>query len=111
MRSDLQLDPADIRILRILQRDASLPIAEVAREAGMSQSPAWRRIKRLKDAGAIRAVVALVDREAVGPEFRRLRLRQARAAEPAEHGQLRPPGEAVAGGAAFASGSPGPSIT
>jgi Lrp/AsnC family transcriptional regulator len=69
MRSDLQLDPADIRILRILQRDASLPIAEVAREAGMSQSPAWRRIKRLKDAGAIRAVVALVDREAVGLNF------------------------------------------
>ncbi len=69
MRPDLELDPGDIRILRILQRDASLPIAEIAREAGMSQSPAWRRIKRLKDAGAIRAVVALVDRESVGLKF------------------------------------------
>lgn len=63
------LDPADIRILRILQRDASLAIADIAREAGMSQSPAWRRIKRLKEAGAIRAVVALVDRHAVGLDF------------------------------------------
>jgi Lrp/AsnC family transcriptional regulator len=69
MRQDIDLDPGDIRILRILQRDASLSIAEVAREAGMSQTPAWRRIKRLKDAGVIRATVALVEREAVGLTF------------------------------------------
>jgi Lrp/AsnC family transcriptional regulator len=69
MRADLDLDAGDIRILRILQRDASLAIAEVAREAGMSQTPAWRRIKRLKESGAIRAVVALVDRHAVGLDF------------------------------------------
>jgi Lrp/AsnC family transcriptional regulator len=68
-RRDLELDPADIRILRVLQRDASLAVAEVAREAGMSQTPAWRRIKRLKEAGAIRGVVALVDRHAVGLDF------------------------------------------
>lgn len=69
MRPNLELDAGDIRILRILQRDASLPVAEVAREAGMSPSPAWRRIKRLKDAGVIRATVALVDRQTVGLNF------------------------------------------
>ena len=69
MPSDTTLDPGDIRILRIMQRDASLPIAEIARQAGMSQTPAWRRIKRLKDAGVLRAVVALVDREPVGLRF------------------------------------------
>ena len=69
MRPDLTLDAGDIRILRIMQKDASLAVAEVAREAGMSQTPAWRRIKRLKEAGAIRAVVALVDRHAVGLDF------------------------------------------
>ena len=69
MRPDLDLDPGDIRILRVLQRDASLSVAEIAREAGMSQTPAWRRIKRLKEAGAIRAVVALVDRQKVGLGF------------------------------------------
>jgi Lrp/AsnC family transcriptional regulator len=69
MRADLDLDPGDIRILRILQRDASLAVAEIAREAGMSQTPAWRRIKRMKEAGVIRAVVALVDRQAVGLSF------------------------------------------
>jgi Lrp/AsnC family transcriptional regulator len=63
------LHPSDIRILRILQSDASLPVAEVARQAGMSQTPCWRRIKRLKDAGVIRQIAALVDREKVGLGF------------------------------------------
>jgi len=35
----------------------------------MSQTPCWRRIKRLKEAGTIRQVVALVDREALGLHF------------------------------------------
>lgn len=63
------LEPADIRILRILQRDASLSVAEVAREAAMSQTPCWRRIKRLKEAGVIRQIAAIVDREKAGLSF------------------------------------------
>jgi len=66
---EIELDPGEIRILRIMQRDASLSVADIAREAGMSQTPAWRRIKRLKEAGIIRAVVALVERDAVGLDF------------------------------------------
>jgi Lrp/AsnC family transcriptional regulator len=69
MATDALLDAGDIRILRIMQRDASLSIAEIARQAGMSQTPAWRRIKRLKESGIIRDIVALVDREAVGLHF------------------------------------------
>ena len=65
----IDLDPADIRILRVMQKDASLPISEIARLAGMSQTPAWRRIKRLKEAGIIRGIIALVDRESVGLDF------------------------------------------
>lgn len=63
------LDPADIRILKIMQRDASLPIAEIAREAGMSQTPCWRRVKKLKDTGVIRQIAAIVEREKVGLNF------------------------------------------
>ncbi|MDQ0326838.1 Lrp/AsnC family transcriptional regulator [Rhodopseudomonas julia] len=66
---EIELDPGEIRILRIMQRDASLSVADIAREAGMSQTPAWRRIKRLKEEGIIRAVVALVERNAVGLDF------------------------------------------
>jgi Lrp/AsnC family transcriptional regulator len=69
MTENFLLDPSDIRVLRVLQRDASQSIAEIARSAGMSQTPCWRRIKKLKEMGVIRQVAAIVDREAVGLGF------------------------------------------
>lgn len=69
MSEKILLDPHDVRILRVLQRDASLAIADVAKEAGMSQTPCWRRIKRMKDEGVIRRIAAVVDRETVGLGF------------------------------------------
>ncbi|SNZ08596.1 Lrp/AsnC family transcriptional regulator [Cohaesibacter gelatinilyticus] len=63
------LDSGDIRILKVLQKDASLSIAEIAKQAGMSQTPCWRRIKKLKEQGILRQITAVVDREAVGLGF------------------------------------------
>ena len=63
------LDSGDIRILKVLQKDASLSIAEIAKQAGMSQTPCWRRIKKLKQQGILRQITAVVDREAVGLGF------------------------------------------
>lgn len=65
----ITLDSTDRRILLALQADASRPVNEIAAEVGLSQTPCWRRIKRMKDAGIIRATVALVDAEAVGFAF------------------------------------------
>ena len=63
------LDASDIRVLRVLQRDASMSIADIAREAGMSQTPCWRRIKKLKEQGIIKQITAIIDRESVGLGF------------------------------------------
>jgi len=63
------LENADIKILRILQEDASLPIAEIARRAGLSQTPAWRRMKRMREEGVILGITARIDREALGLGF------------------------------------------
>lgn len=60
------MDETDLRILAILQEDASLPVAEVARRVNLSQTPCWRRIQRLEREGVIRGRVALVDPDAVG---------------------------------------------
>ncbi len=68
-REKISLDAGDIRILRELQRDASRPVAEIAKAVNMSQTPCWRRIKRLKDAGVIKATVAILDREMLGLDF------------------------------------------
>ena len=58
---DLSLDSIDRRILRELQRDATVPIAELAQIVGLSQTPCWKRVKRLSDSGVILKRVALLD--------------------------------------------------
>ena len=60
------LDEADLRILAVLQEDSSLSAAEMAKRVGLSQSPCWRRIQRLKDEGFIKREVAIVDRKKLG---------------------------------------------
>ena len=60
------LDAIDTKILEILQRDASLSTADLAEQVGLSQSPCWRRIQRLREDGFIRAQVALLDAEKLG---------------------------------------------
>ncbi|WP_068874934.1 MULTISPECIES: Lrp/AsnC family transcriptional regulator [unclassified Phenylobacterium] len=59
---DIVLDAIDRRILRELQKDATIPIAELAQIVGLSQTPCWKRIKRLTDARIITSRVALLDR-------------------------------------------------
>ncbi|WP_316859980.1 Lrp/AsnC family transcriptional regulator [uncultured Cohaesibacter sp.] len=63
------LDSGDIRILKVLQDDASLSIADIAKKAGMSQTPCWRRIKKLKETGVLKQITAIIDRESVGLGF------------------------------------------
>ena len=61
----ITLDAIDRRLLAILQDDATVPIAELAERVGLSQTPCWKRLKRLQDTGVITARVALLDREAL----------------------------------------------
>ena len=46
--------------------NSSLSAAEMAKRVGLSQSPCWRRIQRLKDEGFIKREVAIVDRKKLG---------------------------------------------
>jgi Lrp/AsnC family transcriptional regulator len=63
------LDPTDLRILRLLQADASMSASEIADKVGLSQSPCWRRINRLEEHGLIRRRVALLDAAQLGLEL------------------------------------------
>lgn len=49
----LDLDATDRAILRALQADATLKASALGRRLGLSQPAAWRRIKRLTEAGVI----------------------------------------------------------
>lgn len=62
---NLKLDAIDRKLLEILQADASVQVAELAERVGLSQTPCWRRVQRLKDAGVITRNVMLVDRQSL----------------------------------------------
>ena len=64
----IHLDEIDVRILDALQGEGALSTAEVAKRVGLSQSPCWRRIRRLESVGVIRERVALLDETLLGFE-------------------------------------------
>lgn len=64
-----ELDAIDARILDLLQQDSSLSIADIAERVGLSSSPCWRRIERLKRNGVIARQVTLLDYEKLGLRF------------------------------------------
>jgi len=65
----LELDQQDIKILELLQEDASRSSGEIAEKLNISQSPCWRRINRLQEAGLIKKTVSLINREAIGMDL------------------------------------------
>src|SRR3954467_8876778 len=60
------MDSTDRKILAILQEDASMSVAEIAKQVNLSQTPCWRRIQKLADSGVIRRRVALLDPDSIG---------------------------------------------
>ena len=60
------LDETDRKILRLMQADASMTVQAIADAVGLSLSPCWRRIKRLKEDGVVTGQVTLVDQRAAG---------------------------------------------
>ncbi len=73
------LDPADRRILAALQDYPEISIAELAPLVGLSQTPCWRRMKRLQETGVIKGRAWLLEAEALGLAvnvFAELKLKQ-----------------------------------
>ena len=61
-----ELDKLDRRLLDLLQRDATLSLADLAEAVSLSRSACWRRLQKLEAAGVIRGRVTLLEPAAVG---------------------------------------------
>jgi|HubBroStandDraft_1064217.scaffolds.fasta_scaffold00369_1 Lrp/AsnC family transcriptional regulator, leucine-responsive regulatory protein len=61
-----QLDEVDLRIIAVLQADASMENQELARRVHLSPAPCLRRVRRLREDGVIRQTVALIDPARLG---------------------------------------------
>lgn len=55
------MDRLDRKILRLLQENTTLAVADVAKKVGLSTTPCWRRIQKLEEEGVIRRRVAILD--------------------------------------------------
>ena len=60
------MDEVDRKLLALLQQDATVAMAELAEQVGLSATPVWKRIQKLEQAGVILRRVALLDPEQVG---------------------------------------------
>ena len=60
------MDRIDKKILTLLQADGSMAIAAIADRVGLSQTPCWKRIRKLEEQGVIEKRVALLNPEKLG---------------------------------------------
>jgi len=65
----MELEPRDVAILDLLQRDSRLSNQDLAERVGMSSSACWRRVRALEEAGVIRGYRAEIDPRRAGLGF------------------------------------------
>ena len=63
---EIKLDDIDKKILQMLQNDANYTNKEIAAELGLTITPVYERIKRLKRSGIIKKTVVIVDPKKAG---------------------------------------------
>ena len=61
-----ELGTQDVKILKLLQQDASLTTQEISEKLNMSQSPCWRKINKMEQDALIEKRVAILNREKLG---------------------------------------------
>ena len=62
----MKLDRAEIEILQALQIDGRVSNVDLAEKVGLSESPCFRRVRGLEDAGVIRGYRASLNQRALG---------------------------------------------
>ncbi len=64
----MTVDRLDRKILGELQRDAARSLDDIAKRVGLSRTPVWARIRRMREDGVIRAQTVIADPEKLGFE-------------------------------------------
>ena len=60
------MDDTDLKILKYVQANASLPLSELSRRVGLSKTPCWNRIRKLEELGVIDKRVTVLNRNKLG---------------------------------------------
>ncbi|HNT60696.1 MAG TPA: AsnC family transcriptional regulator, partial [Candidatus Bilamarchaeaceae archaeon] len=62
----MMMDKSDLRILHLLLKDARAPLSRIAKELGVSQPAAQKRIEKLKSKGILIGSKALLNEKMIG---------------------------------------------
>jgi len=62
----MRIDKTDVRILKEMQSDARISVAELAKRVALTPTPCARRLQQLEQAGVIKGYVAVLDQAALG---------------------------------------------
>jgi Lrp/AsnC family transcriptional regulator for asnA, asnC and gidA len=62
----MSLDNIDIEILRLLQKDSSMPFIDIAKKIGVTDGTVHHRVKKLKKSGVIKSFTILFDHSTMG---------------------------------------------
>ena len=65
----IEIDAVDRRLLRMLQSDARISNAELARRCNLSAAACFERVRRLRERGVITGYAAMVDPALVGRDL------------------------------------------
>ena len=59
------MDKKDREILKIIQKNASIPLSELSKKIGISSTPCWNRIKKMEEKKIIKSRVTVIDNKKV----------------------------------------------
>lgn len=65
-KARIELDSVDMKILGLIQADCRITTSKLAEVMSMSETPCWRRVKRLEAEGFVSAYQAVLNKEALG---------------------------------------------
>ena len=60
-----RMDAIDIKILEELQKNASIPLSELSKKVGLSNTPCWNRIKKLEEDKVIISKTVVLDNKKI----------------------------------------------
>ena len=59
------MDHIDKKILKELQKNSSIPLSELSRKVGLTNTPCWNRIKKLEEDKIIKSKSIILDNKKI----------------------------------------------
>ena len=59
------MDKIDKQILYDLQKNATIPLSELSKRAGISKTPCWSRVRKMEEEGIIKSKITVIDNKKI----------------------------------------------